>query len=108
MCLFFAGVRELPLVGSKIHFIDELIVFFMVSMLLRGDHGAERSSMNTFKNKTQMNKANHNKKSPTSPRLQRGLTTYAFATHQKKSAFMRLVFTTHSPLENTETLKQPP
>jgi hypothetical protein len=58
LCLFFAGVRELPLVGSKIHFIDELIVFFMVSMLLRGDHGAERSSMNTFKNKTQMNKAN--------------------------------------------------
>ncbi len=46
---------------SKIHFIDELIVFFMVSMLLRGDHGAARSSMNTFKNKTQMNNANHNK-----------------------------------------------
>jgi hypothetical protein len=85
LCLFFEGVRELPLVGSKIHFIDELIVFFMVSMLLRGES-----------------------KTPTSPRLQRGLTTYAFATHQKKIRFHALGFSTHSTLENTETLKQPP
>ncbi len=45
---------------------------------------------------------------PNSSRLQRGLTNMRLQRIKKKSAFMRLVFTTHSTLENTETLKQPP